>query len=71
MPIIKDKSSIEWVVIKDYCQNRLNELRIENDNDKSDTETAKVRGMIEAMKELLELDKEDKPIDVADTNYIS
>ena len=61
---------MEWITIKEYCQNRLNELRIENDNDKSDTETAKLRGMIETIKEILSLEESEQVIEIADQTYI-
>jgi len=70
MAIIKDKTSVEWVAIKEYCRSRLDELRIENDNDKSDIETAKLRGMIGFIKELLDLEKNEQSVEISDTTYI-
>jgi hypothetical protein len=67
---IKDKTSIEWIAIKEHCENRLAEMRAENDNDADITETAKLRGRIEFCKEILDLEKNEQKVNVSDTTYI-
>ena len=71
MATIKDKASIEWVAVKEYCENKLKELRTENDNDADAMETAKIRGMIAFAKEILELEKNEQNVEISDTNYIN
>jgi len=61
---------IEWATVKEYCENRLAELRVENDNDADEIETAKLRGMILFIKELLDLEKNEQNIEISDTKYI-
>jgi len=61
---------IEWTEVKEYCENRLAELRAENDNDADEVETAKLRGMILFIKELLELEKNEQNVEISDTKYI-
>jgi len=70
MATIKDKASIEWVAVKEYCENRLKEMRSENDNDANKTETARLRGMIAFAKEILDLEKNEQNIEISDTRYI-
>ena len=61
---------IEWATVKEYCENKLSEMRAENDNDASETETAKLRGMIAFAKEILELEKNEQNVEISDTTYI-
>jgi len=61
---------IEWSAVKEYCESRLAEMRVENDNDASETETAKLRGMIAFSKEILDLEKNEQNIEISDTRYI-
>jgi len=69
--VIEDKTSIEWLRLKEYCNDRLNEMREENDSTSLDIdETNKLRGMIEFAKEILELDEVERQPDVVDTNYM-
>ena len=67
---IKDKTSIEWITIKEFCESRLAEMRVENDNDADMAETAKLRGMIAFAKEILDLEKNEQKVEVSDTTYI-
>lgn len=55
--VIKDRNSIEWIRIKEYCTRRLEELRADNEGDLDPVETAKVRGMIAYCNEILSLDQ--------------
>lgn len=70
MPIVEDKSSIEWIHIKEYCEGRLAALRIENDDNLDPIETSLVRGKISMCLEVLGLDKAEQKIDVPDTEYL-
>lgn len=66
----KDKNSLEWSDIKDYCLKRQAELREENDGDLDVVETSRLRGMIELTKEILSLDKKEQVIEIENTTYI-
>ena len=57
--VIRDRNNLEWVRLKKYCEDRLAELREENDGDRNEVETSKIRGMIEFAKEILDLDDAD------------
>ena len=71
-PVIEDASSIEWMRVKSYCEDRLQELRISNDDDQDAIQTARLRGMIEFAKEVCALYEDPSaPVNVPDTNYIS
>lgn len=70
MTKIKDKASIEWITVKEHCESRLAEMRIENDNDASVEETAKLRGRIEFCKEIIDLEKNEQKVEISDTTYI-
>lgn len=61
---------IEWNAVKEFCEKRLAELRAENDNDADEIETAKLRGMISFIKELLDLEKNEQKVEISDTTYI-
>lgn len=61
---------IEWSTVKEYCENRLAEMRAENDNDANATETATLRGRISFAKEVLDLEKNEQNIEISDTKYI-
>lgn len=67
---IQDQFSAEWLVVKKHCEDRLAELRLENDNDLNERETSIIRGKIEAMKEILDLDSAEQKIEVVNTKYI-
>ena len=62
---------IEWTTVKEYCEKRLVEMRADNDNDASEIETAKLRGMIAFAKEMLDLEKNEQNVEISDTNYIN
>jgi len=67
---IKDRASIEWIAVKEHCEKRLEELRIENDNDLNAADTATLRGKIEFAKEILDMEKSEQKLEVSDTTYI-
>ena len=54
--LIKNEHALEWVLIKQYCEDRLTELREENEMDHPEVATARLRGMIEFAKEIRDLD---------------
>ena len=70
MSIIQDKASLEWLRIKEYCENRLAEMRADNDGDLADIETAQLRGQIKFCKEILELESDSEPVQVPNTEYL-
>lgn len=51
-----DKNSATWVRLSRYMEERIMQLRIQNDGDKNELETAKLRGRIAELKGLLWLD---------------
>jgi len=68
--MVIDKTSIEWLHIKEHCESRINEMRIENDSTSLDIdETNKLRGMIEFAKEILELNEVESKPEIVDTTY--
>lgn len=54
-----------WLKLKKHMQGRIDVLRAKNDGDLDTTETARLRGRIAAIKELIALE-ESSPIIVAD-----
>lgn len=52
----QDQDSATWAKMKVYLELRLDILRKKNDGSLSDVETARVRGQIAMIKELLGLD---------------
>lgn len=68
--LIKNKTSLEWIQVKDHCTKRLAELREENEGDLDTTETARVRGMIEMAKEVIALGVDEATIQIVQTDYI-
>ena len=66
-----DKNSLEWRYIMDYVEERINELR--NDNDSivlSIEETYFIRGKIDFAKEILDLDGSKKQEVTGQVKYI-
>lgn len=55
---IEEKRSPLWRKLKEYCENRLIDLRNENDGDRPELETAKIRGRIAEAKLLISLGKD-------------
>ena len=53
-----DRKTPLWHKLKTHYSERLNVLRAKNDNDKDEVQTAKQRGQILEVKELLKLDKD-------------
>lgn len=70
MPVIKDKSSLEWRQVKEFCETKLAELHIANEGPLSKVDTAGVRGQIELIREILDLENDTLKPDVPDTGYI-
>jgi len=58
--LIKNEHALEWVLVRQFCEDRLVELREENDLQLSEYETAAVRGKIELIKELITLDQDEE-----------
>lgn len=48
-----DRSSVTWRKIKTHLEQRLHELRVKNDNDLDPISTARVRGAIKFVTDLL------------------
>lgn len=59
-----EAQSLIWLKIKKHMTERLEVLRAKNDGDLDTTETARLRGRIAALKELIALDE--SPVPVAD-----
>lgn len=55
-----------WMKIEAKLKERLSILRARNDGDLNEIETARLRGRIDAVKELLALSETVAPADVAD-----
>lgn len=55
-----EKSSAAWGKVRAYLSNRLNELRVANDRDMTEQETAKQRGRIAEVRALMALG-DDRP----------
>ena len=58
-----EKESKLWKRLLEHCESRLQTLRMQNDGDKSEIETAKLRGRILEVKAFLGLDKDLPEID--------
>lgn len=56
-----EKLSSTWVKLKAYMEKRIETLRIRNDGNFNDVETAKLRGQIHVLKELVALDSPAPP----------
>lgn len=61
-----DLQSMAWSKLRAHMNNRLHELRVKNDSDMDAVATAKVRGEIKNLKNLLALESKPDPITVAD-----
>ena len=68
--LIKNKTSLEWIQVKDHCTKRLDEFHQENEGNLDTAETARVRGMIEFAKEVIALGVDEATIQIAKTGYI-
>lgn len=70
--MIKNKQSDEWRQVKAFCEQKIAEMRVDNDNPGLDfDETNVLRGRIQFAKEILELEQDPEPKPkVADTGYI-
>ena len=55
LPENLDTASDTWIFIDNWSERRIQETRVQNDRHLTPTETAKLRGIIEAFKELREL----------------
>jgi len=58
--LIANDHAMEWVLVRQYCEGRLAELREDNDENQEDRDTAILRGKIDFCKEILSLDKDDE-----------
>jgi len=56
----EDRRSAVWARLMRYMNDRLAELRLANDADKTEIETAKLRGQITEIKAFLRLNEEKK-----------
>ncbi len=69
--IIKDKSSFEWLQVKEFCESELARLREVNDNPMDLAETENIRGQIAFAKRIINLDKvEVRPDNVISSHYV-
>ncbi len=71
MSVIKNRTSPEWVAVKNFCETRIARLREDNDRPQPVESTERLRGMIAFAKVIMELDKEDPVIEANDTNYLT
>lgn len=55
---IEERRSAFWQKLAEHCSDRLEVLRKENDGDKSELDTAKLRGRIAELKLLISLGNE-------------
>lgn len=55
---LEDRESLVWKRLMTHFGERLEVLRTQNDGDKSEAETAKLRGRIAELKAILALNKE-------------
>lgn len=55
------KNSQEWLIISDYLEQRLQELREKNDNPLTELETAQLRGSVREIKLILKLPQKMPP----------
>lgn len=61
-----ERSSTAWLKLRDEINNRIGLLRVKNDGDLTEVETARLRGRIAALKDLVAWGEPDQPIPVAD-----
>ena len=54
----EEKRSTLWAKLSEHLNERLDSLRVQNDADKSDIETARLRGRIAEVKMFLSLEKD-------------
>ncbi len=65
-----DKNSKEWREIEEFLTSKVEELRITNDNDLNEIETANIRGQIKLAKLVIDLPKESNSPEAADHSYL-
>lgn len=70
MALIQDRSSREWMQVKEFCETRLKELQEENELDLGEIDTAKVRGKIELIREILDLEQDSARPEIPNTRYL-
>jgi len=58
-----EKESRLWQKLIKHLEDRLQTLRLQNDGDRSETETARLRGRIAELKAIIGLDKDLPEID--------
>lgn len=68
MPILDnmERSTSAWLRVKEHIEKRIETLRKQNDSDKPDLATAKLRGRIAELKELLAAVEPTAPAPVAE-----
>ena len=59
-----DRQSPTWRKLRTHMETRLHELRLLNDNDSDPISTAKLRGRVASLKELLALGDQDPTTEV-------
>lgn len=59
-----ERNSPLWLKIRAECESRLAHLRVSNDKDMSESDTAKHRGRIAEIKRVIDLGKEEAKIEV-------
>jgi len=67
---IKDRHALEWVIVKEFCEARMADLREQNDGDLEPGETNRIRGMIAFAKEVLALEDTSNQVEVTNNTYI-
>lgn len=55
---IEERRSVLWRKLEEHCANRLEIVRKDNDADRSETDTARLRGRIAELKYLISLGNE-------------
>lgn len=69
MALIKDKQAAEWLLIKEFCRDKIAEFHELNESPFGPEETNTLRGKIAFAKEILELEEVEGKPDVVDTEY--
>lgn len=70
MSKIGNTASLEWIIVRDYCEERIAELHEENEIPLDPVDTSLIRGKIEAFRDLLSLQYDDEGIEAHDPSYI-
>ena len=70
MAKIRDKYSLEWQVVSDFCMARIEELHLENEVDLNSSDTNSIRGKIQFAREVLALAETETVYDIPNNQYI-